>query len=374
MVYLECVKNALIVIPTYNEKENIEKIIEAILFQDIVADVLVVDDSSPDGTGKIVEKIAKEQNRVNLLTRKEKQGLGRAYVAGFKWGIEKNYKKFVSMDADFSHPPEILPELIALCDEKTVAIGSRYVKGGKIVGWQVNRYINSWGANFVTRTLLGIKAKDATAGFKCYPIEFFNRIDLNKIQAGGYAFQVEMLLRAQESGFKLAETPITFRDREVGESKISGELSKSAKIVFKLFSQKKSVRQFVKFAIVGGVNTLVDWAVYYSLKMLFGGIFPNTNLQNIKQVAKAFGFTVSATSSYFMNRRWTFRSEDKNVLQEAGKFAIVALVGLLINSYTFYLVTARLNWRDIFGLIVAGAVATFWNFLINRAWTFKGSR
>lgn len=338
------------------------------------ADILVVDDSSPDGTGKIVEKLAAKNKGIYLLNRTKKQGLGKAYVAGFKWGVARKYKKFVSMDADFSHPPEALVKLIELCNDKTVAIGSRYIKGGKIVGWDARRYINSWGANFVTRIMLAIKAKDATAGFKCYPVSFFKAIDLDQIQAAGYAFQVEMLLLAQENGFKLKETPITFKDREVGESKISGELSKSAKLVFKLFSQKKSVRQFVKFAVVGAVNTLVDWAVYYPVRLLILRWFPTINLQSARQIAKAISFIISALSNYYMNRKWTFRSTEKKVIAEAGKFMVVALGGLLINSLVFFYITSKLNWRDIFGLILATAAATLWNFFINRNWTFKNSR
>lgn len=374
IVYFCLVKTALIIIPTYNEKENIKGIIEAILNESPEGDILVVDDSSPDGTGKIVEKLAAKNKGIYLLTRTEKQGLGKAYVAGFKWGVARKYKKFVSMDADFSHPPEALKRLIELCDNNTVAIGSRYVKGGKIVGWDARRYINSWGANLVTRIMLAIKAKDATAGFKCYPVSFFKAINLDQIQAAGYAFQVEMLLLAQENGFKLKETPITFKDREVGESKISGELSKSAKLVFRLFSQKKSVRQFVKFAIVGAVNTLVDWAAYYPVRILVLGWFPSINLQSARQIAKALSFIVSALSNYYMNRKWTFRSTEKRVIAEAGKFMVVALGGLLINSLVFFYITSKLNLRDIFGLILATAAATLWNFFINRSWTFKNSR
>lgn len=374
MVYFCFVKTALIVVPTYNEKENIQRIIEAITKQDLSADILVVDDSSPDGTGKIVDRIAKTNKAVHLLTRVEKQGLGKAYIAGFSWGMKRGYSKFVSMDADFSHPPEALRELIELCDGQTVAIGSRYVKGGKIIGWDARRYINSWGANYVTRVLLSIKAKDATAGFKCYPVEFFKKANLDKVQAAGYAFQVEMLLLAQESGFKLKETPITFKDREAGESKISGELSKSAKLVFRLFSQRKSVRQFVKFAIVGAVNTGVDWIVYYPVRILLGLWFPALSATGVRQIAKALSFIVSAMSNYAMNRKWTFRSKEKRVAAEAGKFMIVALGGLAINQIVFYLITDPLHWRDIFGLIIATAAATLWNFFINRNWTFKNSK
>ena len=179
---------------------------------------------------------------------------------------------------------------------------------------------------------------------------------------------------AQEAGFKLVETPITFKDREVGESKISGELSKSAKLVFRLFSQKKSVRQFVKFAIVGAVNTLVDWAVYYPVRILLVSWLPNVSVKNVRQIAKAISFIVSALSNYVMNRKWTFRSTEKKVASEAGKFMIVALGGLVINQVFFYLVTNSLRWRDIFGLIIATAAATLWNFFINRNWTFKNSK
>ncbi|OQA52444.1 MAG: Undecaprenyl-phosphate mannosyltransferase [candidate division WS2 bacterium ADurb.Bin280] len=360
----------LIVIPTYNEKGNIKKIIDEIFNKADGVDILVVDDSSPDGTGKIVEEIAKKNKKVHLLNRTKKEGLGRAYVAGFKWGMSKGYEKFISMDADFSHPPEALNPLIALCDDQTVAIGSRYIRGGRIVGWDVKRYINSWGANFVVRLILAIKAKDATAGFKCYPLEFFKSIDLDAIQAAGYAFQVEMLLLAQENKFKLKETPIIFKDRVTGESKISGELSKSAKLVFKLFSQKKSVRQFVKFAIVGGINTLVDWVVYLPLRILLQNLV-SLDIQLIRQIAKALSFVVSALSSYYMNRKWTFASKEKKVAVEASKFMIVAIVGLLINSAAFYVVTAYLDWIEFYGLVIATAVAMFWNFFVNKNWTFK---
>jgi len=366
-------RSNLIVIPTFNESENISKIIGDIRKEKVAADVLVVDDNSPDGTGRIVLKLAVEDHGLHLLSRKVKEGLGRAYVAGFKWGMEKGYKKFTSMDADSSHPVEALSRLLNICDTSSVAIGSRYIKGGKIVGWNTSRYINSWGANYITRLLLRIRAKDATAGFKCYPVEFFKRINLDTVEASGYAFQVEMALKAQQAGFQLIETPITFTDRVAGESKIRGELKKSAKMVLKFFIAQQGVRQFVKFAIVGAINTGVDWAVFFSAKILLLSWLPNFNLQTIRQIAKAISFIVSATSSYIMNRKWTFRSANARIMREAGKFLVVGFGGLVINSSVFYLVTARLHWRDIFGLISATAGATLWNFFANRNWTFKQS-
>jgi len=370
-MYLMFMKT-LIVIPTYNEKENIARLVEAIKKEKVPADILVVDDNSPDGTGKIVDALLKGDKSIHVMHRKEKAGLGKAYVAGFKWGLEQKYNKLISMDADFSHPVEALKDLVKLCNPKTVVIGSRYVLGGKIVGWNTRRYINSSGANYVTRALLQIKAKDATAGFKCYPEEFLRKINLDNIHSAGYAFQVEMLLLAQDNGFKLIETPITFVDRRSGESKIQGELAKSAKVVFRLAAQKKTYRQFIKFAIVGAINSGVDWGIFYPLKIFLPNIFTGLSLQAIKQISKAISFTISALSSYIMNRKWTFRSQSKRVHIEGLKFMIVATGGLIINSITFYLVTSQLGWRDIFALIAATAAATLWNFVLNKLWTFKG--
>lgn len=362
----------LVVIPTFNESENIANLISEIRRQKVQADILVVDDNSPDGTGKIVEKVKKNDRGLFILRRKKKDGLGRAYIAGFKWGLKHGYKKLISMDADFSHPVSALPKMSKLCNTKTVAIGSRYVKGGRIEGWSFDRYLNSYGANWAARLLLGLKARDITAGFKCYPAEFLRSVDLEKIRSGGYAFHPEMLLLAQDKGYKFVETPITFVDRKVGESKIKGELVRSSKIIFRLALTRKGLRQFIKFAIVGAINSGVDWGVFYPVKLILPGIFGSLGIQEIKQIAKAVSFAVSALSSYIMNRRWTFRSTRKNVGREALKFFIVVTGGFLINNATFYLITAKVGWRDIFGLIIATAVATFWNFFLNKKWTFKG--
>jgi len=359
--------STLIIIPTYNEKDNLEKIVEAVKDRNLTAGVLVVDDNSPDGTGAIADKLAHRYGWINVMHRKEKEGLGKAYVAGFKWGLEQGYKNCISMDADFSHPVEALSEMIAKCNSNTVVVGSRYVKGGRIIGWDLKRYINSWGANLVTRAILQLNVKDATAGFKCYPREFLSKIDLDNIQSAGYAFQVEMILLARENKFKIKEIPITFTDRVAGESKIQGELVKSAKVVAKLACSKTTYRQFAKFCIVGLINTVVDWAVFYVIIMFF-----KVDLQIFKQIAKAISFIVSATSNYGMNRIWTFRSEDRNILKQASRFFTVALGGLVINQFIFYLATGAGGLRNISGLILATAGATMWNFFLNKKWTFKG--
>lgn len=362
-------KNTLIVIPTYNEKENIVNLVGEIRRQKVEADILVVDDNSPDGTGRIVDDLRKKDKGLFILHRKEKNGLGRAYVAGFNWGLKEGYKKLISMDADFSHPVEALPRLIKACSSKTVAIGSRYVKGGKIEGWAWNRYVNSSGANFVTRLLLGIHAKDATAGFKCYPAEFLSQADLDNIKSGGYAFQPEMLLIAQDKGFKLVETPITFVDRRAGESKIQGELVRSAKIVFRLAVSRKGLRQFVKFGVVGLSGTLVDLGFYNLLAIVFGA--------NI-YVARTISFTLAATSNYILNRKWTFRSTDKKVAAEYSKFLFISVIGLLMNLGIMKLLEpmasrfgTELLQKNI-PVLIAIIIVLLWNFFANKFWTFRG--
>lgn len=362
---------ALVVIPTYNERENIARIIGAIGKENLAADILVVDDDSPDQTGQIADEISRRERWVHVLHRKVKEGLGKAYVAGFKWGVERGYEKLISMDADFSHPVEALHRMIELCDAQTVVTGSRYIKGGKVVGWSWDRYVNSWGGNFVARLLLGIKPKDATAGFKCYPVEFFRKINLDNLRSSGYAFQVEMILLAQDSGFKLVETPITFVDRRVGESKIQGELKKSAKIVISLALGRPAFRQFIKFCIVGAINTVVDWLFFFTARTILVSAFGSSRLQTLKQIAKAISFIISAASSYIMNRKWTFRSTNAKIAREMLQFFTVATGGLIINSIVFYLTTGIWKLPDIIGLFAATATATLWNFVLNKKWTFR---
>lgn len=360
----------LVVIPTYNEKENIAKLLPAI--NDLKRpeiEVLIVDDSSPDGTINVVNGLIKKLSLpIHTLVRKNKEGLGKAYLAGFTWGLDHNYDFICSMDADFSHRPQDLLKLIDAPKDIDVVIGSRYIPGGKIVGWDWKRYVNSKGANIVTRAALGLPNKDVTAGFKRYSRKFLKTLNFNSIISKGYSFQVEMVFKAHQKGFTIFEVPITFVDRTVGESKISGELKKSAAIVWQLFVKREGVRQMIKFGIVGFGNALLDWLVFYILKIPLGQYG-----QLGKQLAKAGSFLVSGTSSYILNRRWTFRSTDKKVAKQAFKFFIIASIGLLLNNLIFYFVTSPkyLNWPDIPGLVIATGLVTLWNFFMNKYLTFK---
>jgi dolichol-phosphate mannosyltransferase len=213
--------NSLVIIPTYNEKENVQAIIEAV-FENTDYHVLIVDDSSPDGTADIVKGIAENTDRLFLLSRAGKQGLGTAYIAGFRYALEHNYEYIFEMDADFSHNPKDLPRLRAACENGAdLSVGSRYCKGGKVSNWPLNRILMSYLASVYVRAILWVPFKDTTAGFKCYTSKVLRAIDLDNIKFVGYAFQIEMKYKAHKLGFKVGEVPITFIDRQLGKSKMN---------------------------------------------------------------------------------------------------------------------------------------------------------
>ena len=223
--------NPLVIIPTYNEIENVELIIRAVFSQKKEFDILIVDDTSTDGTYQVVQKLKTDfSNRLFLEIRKEKTGLGAAYVHGFKWALRKKYQYIIEMDADFSHPVEKLEALYNACakDDNYVSIGSRYTKGGKINNWDKKRLLLSYLASKYVRIITGIPVKDTTAGFVCYKRIVLERIDLDKIQFLGYAFQIELKFKAWKNNFKIVEIPITFTDRIRGKSKMNGSIISEA--------------------------------------------------------------------------------------------------------------------------------------------------
>jgi dolichol-phosphate mannosyltransferase len=222
--------DSLVIIPTYNEKENAENIIRKVMSLAGDFHVLIVDDGSPDGTADIVKGLMKEfPAKLFIMERKGKQGLGTAYIEGFKWAIEKRYDYIFEMDADFSHDPDDLPRLREACVKGAdVAVGSRYVKGGKVKNWPTNRLLMSYFASVYVRMVLWIGVHDTTAGFKCYRRRVLETIPLDEIHFVGYAFQIEMKYRAYRKKFKIVEVPITFMDRQVGVSKMSTSIFKEA--------------------------------------------------------------------------------------------------------------------------------------------------
>lgn len=219
--------DSIVIIPTYNEKENIEKIIRAVLsLGPHTFNVLVIDDGSPDGTAAIVKRLKAEEfyDRLFIIERRGKLGLGTAYIAGFKWAMEQQYDYIFEMDADFSHDPKDLPRLYEACqkDGADVAVGSRYVSGVNVVNWPMGRVLMSYYASKYVRTILGVKLHDTTAGFKCYRRRVLETIDLDAIRFKGYAFQIEMKFTAYKLGFKIKEVPVIFVNRREGTSKMSG--------------------------------------------------------------------------------------------------------------------------------------------------------
>jgi dolichol-phosphate mannosyltransferase len=218
----------LVVIPTYNEYDNLRPILERTHAAVPSAHVLVVDDGSPDGTGRLADEIAAADERVHVLHRTSKAGLGAAYIAGFGWGIERGYDVLVEMDADGSHAPEQLPDLLAALPRADVVLGSRWVAGGKVVNWPKRREVLSRGGNMYTRVVLGAGLHDATGGYRAYRRTALEKLDYTAVESQGYCFQVDLAWRAVQAGLKVVEVPITFAERERGESKMSGNIVREA--------------------------------------------------------------------------------------------------------------------------------------------------
>ena len=223
------VERALVIVPTYDERANIERLITQVLAQDPRLEVLVVDDNSPDGTGAIVDALAAQDDRVHVLHREGKMGLGTAYVAGFRWALERDYQYMFEMDADFSHDPQHLSDFLTAIQTADLVLGSRYRRGRvTVVNWPMARLVLSYFANIYARRVTGIPLDDLTGGFKCFRRAVLEAIDLGAVRSNGYAFQIEMTFHAWRRKFRIVEIPITFVDRSEGESKMSKRIVREA--------------------------------------------------------------------------------------------------------------------------------------------------
>ena len=233
-----------LVLPTYNEAENVEAIVEAVLPRLAEASpehkLLVVDDASPDGTGVIADRLAASNEAVEVLHRAGKEGLGRAYIAGFRRALEEGAELLMEMDADFSHDPGDVPRLIAATGEADLVLGSRYVEGGGVEGWEMHRRLLSRGGCWYARTILGVPIRDLTGGFKCFRREVLEAIDLDDVQADGYGFQIEMTYRTLRAGFRVKEVPIVFHERRAGASKMDARIA--AEAVWKVPALRRRLR------------------------------------------------------------------------------------------------------------------------------------
>ena len=218
----------LVIIPTYNEMENIPNLLQKVLSKNDNIEILVVDDNSPDGTANFVEKQSNENDRIHLIKREKKMGLGTAYIAGFKYAIENNFDFVFEMDADFSHNPKDIPRFLNEIENYDLIIGSRYKSGVNVVNWPMRRLFLSYFANIYTRIITGLPIKDATGGYKCFRAEVLKAINLDEVKSNGYAFQIEMTFKAWKKGFRIKEIPIIFIDREKGTSKMSRKIVREA--------------------------------------------------------------------------------------------------------------------------------------------------
>jgi dolichol-phosphate mannosyltransferase len=236
----------LVVIPTYNERENLGPIVRRLHAALPKVHVLVVDDGSPDGTGQLADELADADDRVNVMHRTEKAGLGAAYVAGFRWALARDYATIVEMDADGSHGPEDLPRMLDALSDTDLVVGSRYVPGGSVVNWPTHREILSRGGNLYSRIALGVKVNDITAGFRAYRREVLEKLDLDAIASHGYCFQIDLTWRTDEAGFDIVEVPITFTERAIGESKMSGSIVREAVIRVGSWGVKRRWQQLLR--------------------------------------------------------------------------------------------------------------------------------
>jgi len=218
----------LVIIPTYNESESLPGVVERVRAAVPDADVLIADDNSPDGTGRLADAMASADDHVHVLHRAGKEGLGKAYLAGFAWGLERGYDVLVEMDADGSHRPEELPRLLAQIPHSDIVLGSRWVPGGSVVNWPVSRRVLSQGGSLYTRLALGIPTRDATGGYRAYRASALREMDLASVTSNGYCFQIDLLWRGLQRGLIVREVPITFVEREAGTSKMSGRIVREA--------------------------------------------------------------------------------------------------------------------------------------------------
>jgi len=351
----------VVVVPTYDEAENIDRLLAEVRRAAPYADVLVVDDNSPDGTAALVAAHPEFGEQVFLLERPGKAGLGAAYRAGFAWAIERGYDRIAQMDADLSHPPERLPALFEALDDADVAVGSRYVADGGVQNWAWQRRLLSWAGNVYVRLVLGTGVRDNTAGYKAFRRTALDAIGVLDSESNGYSFQIENTWRAREAGLSVVEVPITFTDRTDGQSKMSGAIAVEAlsRVLLWRFSE------VLMFLAVGGIGYVVDIVAFN----VFRSVEPFKALD--PAYARTLAVVLAILVNYIGNRAWTWRdvaSEDRR--RELGLFFGFSLIGFgfslvtLVISHDVLGYTSRLADNisaNVIGLAL-GAVFRFWTY------------
>jgi dolichol-phosphate mannosyltransferase len=353
----------LICIPTYNEAENIEPFLDAVFKNaPLGAHILVIDDNSPDGTADIVRTAQqKYPGRLHLLERPEKQGLAAAYLAAFEWGLFRGYDVFLEMDADFSHNPKYIPEMLREIQNHDVAIGSRNIRGGGVEGWGVARNLISKGGSLYSRAVLGCPIKDLTGGFNMWTKTALEKIGLENIISKGYSFQVEMKYRAWAAGCAVREIPIIFTDRKAGASKMSKKIFFEAlRNMWKIrrgVGVNTAIDQFVKFAVTGGLGTITNLIIFFFC-------VDKAGLPEIP--ASAGCFLIAGTQNYIINCKWSFAEKSANMhlsIKQWLLFLCASLLGLAVNIsvMTFVIANFSLPYKFIAQAcgIAAGMIINF---------------
>lgn len=375
-------ERAVVVIPTYNERETIVPLIREVLEATADADVLIVDDGSPDGTGTLADGLAGDDPRVSVIHRAGKLGFASAYREGFERALERGYDVVAQMDADFSHRPEDLPRLLDGARSADVVVGSRNVPGGRTENWPLIRTLVSRGGSLYTRAMLRLPIRDCTSGFKCIRREALADIDLSQITAAGFGFQVEMNYRLHRAGKHLTEVPIVFPDRTAGQSKMSKGIALEAlRLVWRLRREERSQAsprwwrrilaehggQFARFAVVGGAGVLVNTGVL-ALLVEIAGLAP--------LVAAGIATETAILTNFVLNDTWTFRGSGRRSsrLASALRYNVYALGGLVITLATLAALTRLTGLHYLVANLIAIGAATIWNYAANARWTWGGNR
>lgn len=349
----------LILLPTYNERENIRALLDAVCAHANVH-VLVIDDSSPDGTADGVFSHTLFNDRVFLLSREEKNGLGAAYRAGFAWGFEREYETLTQMDADFSHDPADLPRLFAAMDAGAdVAIGSRKIAGGSIEGWNAWRTFCSTGAMTASRLCLGLKTKDVTAGFRTWRKDFIEKLPVLTLKSNGYAFQEEMILVAEREGGRISEVPVMFRDRVRGSSKLGlDDIGEFFYTLARLTLVRR--KRFVMYATIGAFGAVLDLGLFVFLHSLGFSLL----------LANVIATSCAVIHNFAWHHFVTFKEHDQTPHVALVKFISVSLAGIAFNS-VIVLAGVSLGLFPAIAKIVAIGCVTVWNYLMNTRVTFR---
>ncbi len=352
--------NALVILPTYNEKATIKQVLEGILRHKNVS-VLVVDDNSPDKTAGVVKKHKEFGKRVHLLSG-EKQGLGEAYKRGFVWAVnESTADAFLEMDADLSHNPEDIPRLLDALKSADVAIGSRYVKGGKVIGWGMHRKILSFGGNLVARMIAGLwSVRDCTAGFRAFRRKTVQGVDFSELPGKGYSFQIALLNTVKRQERTIVEVPVTFTDREKGTSKLGvSDILEFGVVAVRLGFQ--TYARLIKFLLVGASGLIVNWGVF-ALLWLYTGVPAWLSI--------AVATEASILSNFFLNNAWTFKDRrTTHIIGRLTRYHYTALGGLLITYLAYFSLENAMH--ALVAYPVAIMAATAWNFALSYFWAWK---